>query len=162
MNIYSFFSSPRTAFILFLMFLIGYIIFLDVEGGFSNNFLKFGPSTTNPTYFLGVKLDSWSKVIIMYFIGFISALMTSYYYTIMATSVHNYIYSASVKEVPHSKSLMYSIVLLEPILYQILTVIQFFMNLTMQLQFILPQIIGDFVAGLPFTINLLGTKQYKI
>lgn len=156
-------SYPQVALLTFTLFLIGYIIFLDVEGGFKQKFLKFGPDRdpSNSATFLGIKLDNWTKVIMMYIIGFCSSLMSSYYNAVMSTSVHTYIYNAAIDEVPYNKQLIYSVAMIEPFLYQILWIIQFYMDLIMELQFIIPQFIGTYVASIPFVIQMLGTKQYK-
>lgn len=163
MNIIKFLSSPLVAFLSFTFFLFGYLIFLDTEGGFKEKFLKFGPDKDPNTtsMFLGIKLDSWTKVIMMYAVGFCSALMSSYYEAVMSTSVHTYIYSASINNVPFNKQLMYAIAMIEPILFQILWIIQIYMDLMMQLQYIIPQFVGSYVASVPFVIQLLGTKKYK-
>ena len=64
--------SPKVVLVLFTLFLVGYIVFLDLEGGFTQSFLHFGPGTNadNTATFIGVKMDSWSKVGIMYAVGF--------------------------------------------------------------------------------------------
>lgn len=163
MSLINILSSPQVALITFIVFLISYIIFLDVEGGFTNKFLKFGPGNKpeNTASFIGIKLDSWPKVVMMYAVGFFTSLLSSYYHAVMSTSVSTYLYNAAVEDVPYSKQLMYSVVMIEPILLQILWIIQFYLDLTMELQFIIPQFIGNYIASIPFIIKMLGTKQYK-
>lgn len=41
-----FFFEPRIALFIFVSFLLATLIFLDVEGAFIGNFLKFGPGKT--------------------------------------------------------------------------------------------------------------------
>jgi len=143
--------------ILFTIFLAGYIFFIDEEGGFSSDFLKFGPSKSK---FLGATIDTWHKVIIMYIVGFVAAVMTTYYRTIMNNNIHGYIWNRAIKSIPFSKRWTYIIVLLEPFLYQVLEIIQFFTTLTMQLQFIIPQFLGGFLADIPFVVQRLGTLRF--
>lgn len=161
-DLLDFFMSPKIALIIFIFFIIGYIIFIDEEGGFTEQFLHFGPGTTdkNTTKFLGIKLDSWTKVAMLYIVGFFSALLTSYYQTVMGNNIHSYIWNRALKSVPFSKTWTYFIVILEPFFYQVLQVIQFFTNMTMQLQFIIPQFIGSYLADVPFTIQRLGEKRF--
>jgi len=161
-KIVDFFMSPKVVLIIFTVFLVGYIIFIDLEGGFTKQFLHFGPGTTpeTTTKFLGVKLDSWTKVIVLYVVGFFSALLTTYYQSVMSNNIHQYIWNRAIKDVPYSKIWTYLIVFLEPFFYQILSIIQFFTNLTLQLQFIIPQFVGSFIAEVPFTLRLLGTKNF--
>ena len=149
--------SPKVALIIFTLFLVGYIAFIDEEGGFTQDFLKWGPSNTR---FLGVKLDSWHKVIMMYLVGFTSALMTTYYRTVMSNNIHSYIWNRALESVPYSKTWTYIIVMLEPFFYQVLEIIQFFTTLTMQFQFIVPQFVGGFLADIPFTLQRLGEKRF--
>jgi len=161
-SIVEFFMSPKVVLVLFTFFLVGYIVFLDEEGGFSESFLHFGPGTnaSNTATFLGVKMDSWTKVGIMYAIGFFTALMTTYYQWVMGNNIHSYIYNRAISKVPYSRFWSYLSVMLEPFFNQILTIIQFFTTLTLQLQFILPQFLGSLVADLPFTLKRLGEKKY--
>ena len=71
------FFEPKMAFVIFLVFIISYLVLLDEEGAFKKKFLNFGPS--EDSVFLGMKLDTWQKVILVYLIGFVSSLLTSYY-----------------------------------------------------------------------------------
>jgi hypothetical protein len=162
MGIIKILSYPQVALLTFTLFLMIYIVFLDKEGGFKNKFLKFGPdkNPSSSANFLGIKLDNWPKVIMLYIIGFVSSLMSSYYNAVMSTSVHTYVYNAAVDDIPYSKQLIYSVAMIEPFLYQILWIIQFYMDLIMELQFIIPQFIGSYIASVPFVIQMLGTKKY--
>lgn len=150
--------NPKVAVLIFIVFLIAYITFIDEEGGFSKNFLNFGPSETR---FLGIKVDSWPKVISVYFLGFLAAVMTTYYETIVENHVHSYIWNKAIKKVPFSRIWTHIIVFLEPFFDEILSVIQFFTTMTMQLQFLIPQFIGHFIADVPFTLQILMTKKFS-
>lgn len=154
--------SPKVALIIFTLFFIGYIIFLDEEGGFKGKFLHFGPGTTpeNTTTFMNIKLNSWPKVIMLYVVGFFSSMLTTYYETVMENNMHSYIWNHAVRKIPYSKKWTYALVTLDPLFYQILSVVQFFANLTLQLQFIIPQFLGSIVADLPFTLRQLTKKQF--
>lgn len=154
--------NPKIALFIFIIFIIGYLVFLDLEGAFTEKFLHFGPGTNskNTTSFLGIKLDSWQKVGIMYAVGFFSALLTTYYQTVMGQNLHSYVWNRAITKVPFEKFWTYIIVLLEPFFYQILSIIGFFTNLTLQLQFLIPQFIGSYIADVPFTIHLLNQKTF--
>jgi hypothetical protein len=157
-----FFMSPKVALILFTIFLVAYIIFIDEEGGFTQSFMHFGPGTDakNTTSFIGIKLDNWSKVGTLYAVSFLAALMTTYYQTVMSNNIHSYIWNRALKSVPYSRTWTYIVLIMEPFFYQILSVIQFFTSLTMQLQFIIPQFVGSLIADLPFTLHRLGEKRF--
>jgi len=161
-SVFDFFMNPKVALFIFTIFVIGYLVFLDMEGAFTEKFLHFGPGTTpeNTTTFLGIKLDSWQKVGLLYVVGFLSALLSTYYQSVVGQNLHMYIWNRAVKEVPFSRFWTYFIILVEPFFYQILQVIGFFTNLTLQLQFIIPQFIGSYLADVPFTVKLLGEKTF--
>jgi hypothetical protein len=150
--------NPKIAVLIFVVFLISYIAFIDEEGGFSKNFLSFGPSQTR---FLGIKMDSWPKVISVYCIGFLAAIMTTYYDTVVDNHIHSYIWNKAIKKVPFSKMWTHIIVFLEPFFDEILAIIQFFTTMTMQLQFLIPQFIGHFIADVPFTLQTLASKKFS-
>ncbi len=157
-----FFMSPKVALIIFTLFLVAYIIFIDEEGGFQGKFLHFGPGTNaaNTTSFMNIKLDTWQKVILLYIVSFFASLLTTYYQSVMSNNIHSYIWNRALKTMPYSKAWTYAIVLMEPFFYQILSVVQFFTSLTLQLQFIIPQFIGGLIADIPFTLKRLGEKRF--
>lgn len=156
-------SSPKTIIMISGIYLTGYTVFIVNEGGFSDQFLHFGPgiNQTNTTKFLGITLDTWPKVILIYFISFLSSLMNTYYVYAMTNNLHSYIWNRAVPNVPFSRKWTYIVILLEPFILQVLTITQFFTNLTMQLQFIIPQFIGSTIIEIPFTIQRLREKTYE-
>ena len=159
MNFTEFFFNPKTAFLIFLIFIIVYLILLDVEGAFQKKFLNFGPS--EDTEFLNMKIDTWEKVILIYLIGFFSSLLTSYYETVSFDFIHSYIWNPAYKEkINISKSWTTAIVAIEPILYWILNILNFFITLTMELQYIIPKFLGDIVINIPYGIYKVNQKEY--
>ena len=156
-------NSPKTIIFISTVFLTGYIAFIQVEGGFSSQFLHFGPGTNedNTTSFIGIVLDTWSKTILMYFVSFLSSLMNTYYLYAMTNNLHSYIWNRAITNVPFSKKWTYVVILSEPLLMQILQITSFFTTLTLQLQFILPQFVGSAIIEIPFTIAMLRLKTFE-
>ena len=156
-------SNPKTILILSFLFFTGYILFIYEEGGFSQQFLHFGPGTTdeNTTQFLGIVLDTWPKVGLMYLAGFMASLMSSYYNYAMINNLHSYIWNRAIPEVPFSKRWTYIVILVEPFIFQILQIILFFTSLTLQLQFIIPQFIGNLIIEIPFSLQRLRSKKFS-
>ena len=152
----NFLSNPKTILGISLLFFTVYIIFIWEEGGFSQQFLHFGPGTSdeNTTQFLGIVLDTWPKVGLMYLAGFISSLMSTYYMYAMQNNLHSYIWNRAITEVPFSKRWTYVVIISEPFFYQILGIISFFTSLTLQVQFIIPQFIGSLIVEIPLRIKL--------
>ena len=156
-------NSPKTIIFISTVFVAGYMAFIQVEGGFSSQFLHFGPGTNedNTTSFIGIVLDTWSKTILMYFVSFLSSLMNTYYLYAMTNNLHSYIWNRAISHVPFSKKWTYIVILSEPLLIQILQITSFFTTLTLQLQFILPQFIGSAIIEIPFTIAMLRLKTFE-
>jgi len=156
-------GNPKAILAISLIFFTSYIVFIYEEGGFSKQFLHFGPGTTdeNTTQFLGITLDTWPKVGLMYLASFLSSLMSTYYAYAMSNNLHSYIWNRAIPKVPFSKRWTYIVIIAEPLIMQILTIINFFTNLTLQLQFILPQFIGSILIDIPFTIQRLQEKEFE-
>uniref|UniRef100_A0A6C0K217 Uncharacterized protein n=1 Tax=viral metagenome TaxID=1070528 RepID=A0A6C0K217_9ZZZZ len=156
-------ANPKMILGISSAFFISYVSFLYAEGGFSQQFLHFGPGTTdqNTTQFLGIVLNTWSKVGLMYVAGFISSLMSTYYNYAMANNLHSYIWNRAIPKVPFSQRWTYVVVFAEPLFMQVLQIISFFTTLTLQLQFIVPQFIGSFIIEVPFTIQRLREKEFE-
>jgi len=145
----NFLFEPRVALIIFVGFMIGYLILLEEEGTFAGKFLNFGPS--KDTKFLNMAIDTWQKSIIVYLLAFITALLTSYYNTVMYDFIHSKIFNPAFKDkIDIPKKWVLGIVTLDPILYWILGIIQFFINLTMELQFIVPQLLGTAIIDIAY------------
>ena len=157
-----FFLSPKVALLIFLGFLIIYIVLLDTQGAFQTKLWHFGPGTTpeNTAYFMGIAMDTWPKVLVLYAISFITALVTSYYSSAIGENLHTYIWNVAVPHVPYSKFWTYLIVILEPFLYQLLALLEIATYFTCQLQFFVPSFFGRMLASLPFDLARLATKTF--
>jgi len=161
-EILDFLFRPLVAFTILVAFLVTYLIFIGVEGGFTEKFLHFGPGTTpeNTTTWINIKMDSWPKVITLYCISFMSALINQYYMFAVSENLHSYVWQRAEKVIPFDKPSTLFVLLSEPIIFQILMVIQFFTTLTLQLQFILPEMMGGFVAHVPGVMRRLEGKVF--
>jgi hypothetical protein len=157
------FMDPLIALSIFVIFLVGYLVYIGFEGGFSEKFLHFGPGTTpeNTTNFLAIKLDTWPKVSVMYTISFISSFITGYYYMAVNTNLHSYVWNRAIKTIPYSRFTTLLVLMTEPILQEILGVILFFTTLTMQLQFLLPGMLGGFLSYIPGVFARLEGKKFN-
>ena len=153
------FFEPRVAFTIFVIFILVYLIILEEEGAFTKKFLNFGPSDTT---YLTMKLDTWSKVIIVYCIGFFSSLLTSYYENVSYDFIHSYIWNPAYdKKIEVSKTWATIIVAIEPILNWILQTLNFFINLTFELQYILPKFIGTLIVTIPYGLYKVEQNKFK-
>ena len=138
---------------------MSYLILLDEESAFKGKFLRFGPS--DDSRFLHMKLNTWNKVILVYIIGFLSTFLTSYYNTIAYDFIHGFIWNpAYTKKINMSKKWATIIVSLEPLLFWILSVLNFFIDFTMELQYIIPKFLGACLIDIPYSIYKVNQKKY--
>jgi hypothetical protein len=152
------FFEPRMAFCLFVFFMVGYMLFLDEEGAF-NNFFGFGPDPS--IRFLGMSLDTWNKVLLVYAVGFISSLLQGYYSTVMFDFIHSKLWNPAYRQrIPVSKRWAQTIVTVEPLLDWMLDIVQFFITMTMRFQFILPQLLGQIIVDLPYGLMKIEENQF--
>lgn len=153
------FFEPRIAFCLFIFFMVGYMLFLDEENAFQN-FFAFGPDPS--IRFLGMSINTWNKVILVYAVGFISSLLQGYYQTVMYDFIHSKLWNPAYKErIPMSKRWAKTIVTVEPLLDWMLDIVQFFITMTMRFQFILPQLLGQIVVDTPYALMKIEEKKFS-
>ena len=159
-----FFNNPKTALLIILTFLITYFLSEGLTAGFGNNFLSFGPTidetTGKPVAFMGINLDSWDDVCIVYVIILISTILQSYYSNVVYKTIYPYVYNPAVDIVPFPKFWTYLVLIIDPIIYITLRIILFYATATFQIQYILPQFIGSYIIDLPFTLQWLKGKKF--
>ena len=155
----NFLFNPKVALTIFVIFLVVYLVVLEEEGAFTKKFLHFGPS--DEYTFLTMKLNNWTKVSIVYLIAFFSSILSNYYGTVMFDFIHSTIWNpAYTEKIQLTKSWTTVIMILEPLLYFILTVLNFFVTLTMQLQFILPRFIGQAIVDIPYALYKISQNTF--
>jgi hypothetical protein len=128
-------TKPTVALTTFTTWVLIFVFILGFMGAFSKKFMHFGPSTDPETAaeFLGAHIDTWPKVIALYILGFLSSIMSSYYGTVFGAWMMN-----TVKD---HKAL------------------ELFLTLTLQLQFLIPQILGDIIATILVSRSFLSKKK---
>ena len=157
LGINDFFSSPFVGILLFLIIATIILIGLDRRGAFEE-FLKFGPNEN--AHFLKIKLDSWSKVITLYVISFFTALLTKYFNSVVGRGfITARLLNPSVDEINVTKNQSLIIIYLYPICVWLLNIIMFFITLTMQLQFLLPNLLGNMIVQYWYFLPMLESKK---
>lgn len=135
-----------------------YLYFLYINNAFNDKFLNFGPS--EKTKFLSMKINTWNKVYLLWIIGFTTAFFTNYYKSVNYDYVFLKIWNPAYKEkLTLSKNTTSILMFFDPILNYITLILNLFVNLTMQLQFILPGFIGMLFAKLPYTYYKIEEKD---
>ena len=159
-----FFLNPKIGLTIIILFLIGYIIYSSESGGFGNNFLTFGPTknaiTGEPIYFMGAELTTWKSVLITYIIIFFASLANFYYNEFLMENIFSYLINPAVENIPMNKFWTYLITLTNPLLSMLFYIITFFATATMQLQYILPQILAYLIIRIPFILGRIKTKKF--
>lgn len=158
-----FFLRPTTALMIFTFFIFVYLMYLDKTGAFTQKFLHFGPGTNeqNTAKFIGMPMDTWHKVIMLYILGFFISFIKTYYDSVVNDEVYQYIFNKALSEIPLKRIDTYLIVLMDPLLKGVLDIIQIFTIFAGQLQFLLPQLVGQYIARIPFVFNILGEKEFS-
>ena len=162
MNLLNLFSNPKVAFITFAIWIVVFLLILKGEGVFSKRFLHFGPSTDpeTQTEFLGSPVDSWEKVITLYLLGFFSVLFSTYYRDIFETWIINSVKDHKEKKIKMNKITAYLITIIDPVLDSINKILELFVLLTLQLQFIIPQILGELFITVISARAFLSKKKF--
>jgi hypothetical protein len=100
------FGKPSFALFTLGIWVIIFLFSLGQMGAFSGKFLHIGPDN-NPdtqTQFLGTPIDTWSKVIILYILGFASSAFSTYYHTVFGGWLINTVRDAKQPIMHISKS----------------------------------------------------------
>ena len=152
-KIYKFLSNPVIAIVIIILFCLFFFIY-DSYYNKNNLFFQFGPTQNNYNEyekFLGTYLDSWSKVIFAYVIVFLTTIITYYYTFIM----NNNITLKLIKYFNLNKHYYYIISILDPIIVTLLYIIKFNSFSILQIQYVLPQVLGLYLISLPYLNSLL-------
>jgi len=154
-------TTPHIAMATFTTWILIFVTILGFMGAFSKKFMHFGPSTDPETAaeFLGAHIDTWPKVIELYALGFFSAIMKTYYRTVYNAWMMNQVKDVKTKHVTVKKSFAYIMITLDPLISNINSILELFLTLTLQLQFLVPQILGDFVASVLVSRAYLKKKK---
>ena len=162
MQLKKIFTAPKIALGTFVTWVGIFIIILGMMGAFSKKFMHIGPSSDpeTSTSFLGTTIDTWPKAILLYLLGFFSAIISSYYHLVFGSWSINNIRDDKNNDIrPISKKTAKIMLILHPIVDNINNVLELFLTLTLQLQFILPQLLGDIVASILVSLSFLSKKK---
>ena len=162
-QIISYFNKPIVVLIIVILFCISYFLYTGIFGDIKTNFFLFGPikdNNNNYLPFISFILDTWTKVIMAYLLILFSSLFNNYYISTMEQNFFSFLTNKDITQLPYTKIITYIIVLLDPFIKTLLYIIEFYATATFQFQFILPQLIGSYLANLPFTLNLLKQKTF--
>jgi len=161
--IIEFINNPIIVLFIIILFCVFYFTYTSLVGDLQSNFFLFGPiKDENDNYlpFISFILDTWTKVIMAYLLILFSSIFHHYYINIMNQNFFYFLTNKTIKQMPYNKLFTYIITLLDPFIKTLLYIVGFYATSTFQLQFILPQFIGSYIATLPFTLKLLKQKTF--
>ena len=128
---------------------------LGYADAFDKQFFHFGPNTKeSEVNVFNRNINTWGKVISIWIVGFLVVVFKSYYGVIVGPWLINEVYDKRSRRLKTTKFMTYLIGFIDPLLDWINYVFLFFVTLTMQLQFILPQFLGEFL------VNSIAIKAY--
>ena len=152
-KIFNILNNPIVAILLICLFLSQLFLY-DSYYDKDSLFFKFGPTqnkNNNYELFLGSELDTWYKVSFAYTIIFLTTII-SYYYEIIMNS--NITYKLITYLNLNSNSYYY-LAIIDPIITCLIYIIKFNSFSILQIQYILPQILGLYLIYIPYLNNLI-------
>lgn len=146
-----------TAMNLFIVAMISMLIFLDEEGAFET-FINFGPS--KDIKFLNLKVDTWTKLMLVYIISFLSAFLRQFFRAnITSGFFSSQLANHAVKKLDVTRTEAQYLIWTHPVSWWFLSIIGFMVTLSMQLQFMLCALVGSMCAEIPFYLSVLSDKK---
>jgi hypothetical protein len=85
--------------------------------------------------------------------------MSSYYGTVFGAWTMNTVRDHKTKTVNMNKKVAYTLITLDPIISNVNSILELFLTLTLQLQFLIPQILGDIIASILVSRSFLSKKK---
>ena len=156
------FKDPRMSFLVYVVWTVLLLTALGYVDMFDKQFFHLGPNTDEVQIdFFNKKIDTWNKVVGIWVIGFLIVVFKSYYHVIVKPWLTNQVYNRQVKRIGLTKPTTYLIALVDPLLNWINYIFLFFITLTMQLQFMLPQFLGEFIVNSVAVRAYLSEKTFK-
>jgi len=161
MKLVNIIGNPTFAFTTFTTWILIFVVILGYMGAFSDHFMQFGPSSDPKlqAVFLGTHIDTWTKTIAIMILGFTSSMFSTYYYTVFGSWLTNTIRDHKAKDLKMSWLKAMTLTTMNPLITGINGVLEFFVTLTMQLQFIFPQILGQVLTTIITTRSFLSKKK---
>ncbi len=142
---------------LFIAAMLIMLFFLDEEGAFKK-FTQFGPS--KDIKFLDMKVNTWSKIAIVYVISFFSAFLTQFFRAnITSGFFSSQLANHAVTKLDVTRNEAQYLIWSHPLSWWFLSIIGFMVTLSMQLQFMLFSLFGSMCAEIPFYLSVLSEKK---
>ena len=155
------FADPRTAFLVFACWVCVFVAVLARLGAFSERFLHFGPSSDPRLQadFLGSKVDTWPKACTLYALGFATVCFSSYYKNVVGNWLQNSVRDHKQPFLHEPRRWAYAMATLDPVLGWVNGSLGLFVMMTLQLQFVVPQMLGEVLVTLIAATSFLSQKR---
>jgi len=155
-------KNPSIAFVIFAIWVLVFIIISAEMGAFSGNFTQWGPADDpeDQIKFMGSKVDSWNKVYQIWAVGFFTVAFSAYFNQIVNPWITLNIQNDDKTDIKYKKIWSYVIAIGDPFLGWLNGILGFQVLMTGQLQFIVPQMLGEIFVIIITTYARLNTKTF--
>ena len=129
-----------------LLFIMIYFALTNEKS--DTTFLRFGPAKKTDkkvSKFLGIQIDSWTKVVAIMMYVFVSQIIKTYTYTIIKPWLTNNIYDDKTKSLDVSFAQVFFITNAYTVFNWFNRIIGTFLYFTLELQFIIPDVIANLI-----------------
>lgn len=154
-------TNPLIVLCLFVFFSIIYIVYLEISHELTGKFWEFGPALNDDGEYykyMTFTLDNWPKVITVYVIIFLTAFITTLY----KGNFSKNLVDLTMNTNKYLKWSSYAILGINPLIYMISYIVNFFAVACFQVQYLLPLFIGSYMGELPYiakTLMSIGEKK---
>ena len=136
-----------------ILFVWSILLFLMIYFALKNEksettVLRFGPAKKTDkkvSKFLGIQIDSWTKVVAIMVYVFVSQIIKTYSYTIIKPWLINNIYDAKTTSIDMSFAQIFFITNAYTVFNWFNRIIGTFLYFTLELQFIIPDVIANLI-----------------
>ena len=151
-------SDPRISLLVYSIWVILLMFSLYFLGVLNDKeFFRFGPSENDS--FLGSSINSWPKVFLLYIISFFTAAFNTYYGSVYGTWFYNQVKDTERSYLEVSKKDAKIMTIISPLVTGVNDIVGIFILLTKQLQYILPQILGDVIVSVITAHKYINKKK---
>ena len=151
-------GDPRISLLVYTAWILILLISLHLLGITNDTqFFNFGPSENDT--FLGNSINTWTKVIILYLISFFTSAFNTYYGSVYGTWFFNQVKDTERNYLDVSKKQAKLMTIIAPIVTGINDIVGIFILLTQELQYILPQILGEVIVSVITSHKYINKKK---
>ena len=154
-----FFNNPLIIISIVIVFFIAFMVYLETSRELTSKFWSFGPVLNDKgEYFqyMTFRLDSWTKVIYVYVIIFLTAIVNTLYSRFYKTKFKSHLESKDYSIM--SRIVTFMVLGINPLVDIVSYIVNFFAVACFQFQYLLPLFLGEYLVEIPYIASLLVQK----